>query len=107
MSRNWNRKQRRQMSRYGIGQKVLNEQYDVVRDTTREDAYRNAFAAMLLALHELRGYGYKRIKAVAVKTIQNINSTDCESQLIERLKMATGFDVEEPLEEYESGMEVE
>ena len=107
MAKPWNRKQRREMSRYGIGQKMLDEQYDKVRSSTRDDAYRNAFAAMLLALHEIHGFGYKRIKAVAVKTIKNIYGVLCAEELIEKLKKETGFDVEEPLEEYESGMDVE
>lgn len=107
MPRNWNRKTRREMSRYGIGQKVLNEQYDIVRSTTRKDAYNNAFAAMLLALHQIHGFGYKRIRAIAVQTIRNINDSMCASELVEKLIQETGFDVNEPLRDDEVGMEVE
>lgn len=82
MSRNWNRKQCRQMSRYGIGQKVLNEQYDVVRDTTRDNAYSYAFSAMLLAIRQIHGFGYKRIHRIAKQTIININESMCASELI-------------------------
>lgn len=107
MAKPWNRKTRREMSRYGIGQKLLNEQYDQVRSTTRIDAYTNAFAAMLLALHQIHGFGYKRIRAVAVQTIRNINDSMCATELAERLKAATGFDVNEPLRDDEIGLEVE
>lgn len=107
MAKPWNRNTRRQMSRYGIGQKVLNEQYDVVRSTTRIDAYTNAFAAMLLAVHRIHGFGYKRIRAIAVQTIRNINGSMCASELVEQLKAATGFDVNEPLRDDEVGLEVE
>ena len=103
----WNRKTRRQTSRYGIGQKLLDEHYDKVRSETRLDAYNNAFAAMLLALNQIHRFGYKRIHAVAVQTIRNINETDCATQLIEMLKAATGFDVEEPLMDDEVGIGVE
>ena len=85
----WNRKTRREMSRYGIGQKMLNEQYNKVRSETREDAFNNAFAAMLLALHQLHGFGYKRVRAIAVQTIRNINNTLCATELIEMLKSST------------------
>ena len=107
MAKPWNRKTRREMSRYGIGQKVLNEQYDAVRSATRIDAYTNAFAAMLLALHQIHGFGYKRIRAIACQTIRNINKSMCASELAEALKTATGFDVNEPLQDDEVGMEVE
>lgn len=107
MAKPWNRKQRREMSRYGIGQKVLNEQYDKVRSESRIDAYKNAFSAMLLALHQIHGFDYKRIRAIAVQTIRNINATMCASELMEQLKTATGFDVDEPLHDDEIGMEVE
>ena len=107
MSRNWNRKQRRQMSRYGIGQKVLNEQYDVVRDTTRDNAYNYAFSAMLLAIRQIYGFGYKRIHRIAKQTIININDSMCASELVEQLKRETGFDVMKPILEDGAGMEVE
>lgn len=111
MAKKWNRKTRREMSRYGIGQKIIAQavdtSFDKVRNEVRQDAYNNAFAAMLLALHQIHGFGYKRVRAVAVQTIRNINATDCASELLEQLKAATGFDVEEPLHDDELGMEVE
>jgi hypothetical protein len=107
MAKPWNRKTRREMSRYGLGQKVMEEQFDKIRSATKEAAYTNAFAAMLLALHQMHGFGYKRIRAVAVQTIRNINGSMCASELVEQLKAATGFDVNEPLRDDEVGMEVE
>ena len=107
----WNRKTRREMSRYGIGQKIIaqavDNSLDKVRNEVRLDAYNNAFSALLLALHQLHGFGYKRVRAVAVQAIRNINGTDCATELMEKLKAATGFDVEEPLHDNEIGMEVE
>lgn len=102
-----NRAGRRQMSRYGIGQRVMETALDEVRSQTRIDAYTNAFAAMLMALHQIHGFGYKRIRAVAVQTIRNINESMCASELVEKLIQETGFDVEEPLRDDEVGMEVE
>lgn len=107
MSRNWNRKQRREMSRYGIGQKVLNEQYDVVRKTTQDNAYNYAFSAMLLALRQIHGFGYKRIHRIAKQTILNINNSMCVTELVEQLKAETRFDVMKPILEDGAGMEVE
>ena len=107
MAKPWNRKTRREMSRYGIGQKVLNEGFDKVRSATKNNAYNNAFSAMLLALHQLHGFGYKRIRAVAAQTIRNINNSMCATELVETLKKATGFDVEEPLRDDEVGLEVD
>lgn len=111
MAKNWNRDTRRKMGRYGIGQKIIaqavDNSLDKVREEVRRDSYNNAFAALLLALHQLHGFGHKRIHAVAVQTIRNLNNTLCATELIEMLKAATGFDVEEPLDENELGMEVE
>lgn len=94
-------------NKHGLTEKVLNDMYDKVRSETRRDAYNNAFAAMLLSLHQLHGFGYKRIHAVAVQTIRNLNNTLCATELIEMLKSATGFDVEEPITDEMLGMEVE
>jgi hypothetical protein len=107
MDKPWNRKTRREMSRYGIGQKVLNEQYDVVRKTTQDNAYNYAFSAMLLALRQIHGFGYKRIHRIAKQTIININDSMCVSELVEQLKRETGFDVMKPILEDGAGMEVE
>lgn len=60
-----------------------------------------------MALHQIHGFGYKRIRAIAVQTIRNINNSMCAAELVEQLKAATGFDVEEPLRDDEVGMEVE
>ena len=94
-------------NKHGLTPKMLDDLYDKVRAETRRDAYNNAFAGMLLALNQLHGFGYKRIRAVAVKTLQNINGTTCATELIEAVKAATGFDVEEPILDDELGMEVE
>lgn len=81
MAKNWNRKTRREMGRYGIGQKIIaqavDNSLDKVREEVRRDSYNNAFAALLLALHQLHGFGHKRIHAVAVQTIRNLNNTLC------------------------------
>lgn len=107
MASQWNRKKRRAMNRCGIAQKALEEQYDKVCSSTRDDAYNTAFSAMLLAIHQLHGFGHKRIRQIAVQTIHNINESLCATELIEQLKRETGFDVLEPLGEDKAGMEVE
>lgn len=100
-----NRKGRRTLSRYGLGEKTLKESFDAQWQRCQRDAYNNAFAGMLLVLAEEYGYRYKRIRNVAVKTIRNINGTFCASELIDRLKKLTGFDVNEPLNDNECGMQ--
>lgn len=107
MAKHQNRKTRRTLSRYGIGQKVLEEQYDIVRNTTRDNAYNCAFSAMLLAIRQIHGFGYKRIHRIAKQTIPNINNSMCASELVAQLIEETGFDVNEPLRDDEVGMEVE
>lgn len=107
MAKHQNRKTRRALSRYGIGQKVLEEQYDIVRNTTRDNAYNYAFSAMLLAIRQIHGFGYKRIHRIAKQTILNINNSMCVSELVEQLKKETGFDVMKPILEDGAGMEVE
>ena len=93
------------MSRHDIGQQALHDAFKEQWQKCQRDAYNNAFAAMLLVLAEEQGYRYKRIRNIAVKTIRNINGTLCATELIDRLKKLTGFDVNEPLNDNECGME--
>ena len=104
MPEKWNRDMRRRMGRVGIAQETLEREYDKVRETTRRDAYRNAFAGMLLALHQDYGFGYLRLRRIAIHTLNNINSSLCASDMIDTIKKETGFDVDEPipLEELEN-----
>lgn len=97
----WNRKKRRQASRYGIGQ----QEYERVQEQARENACRIAWGGMMLALHDDFGFGQARLQKLAVATMRNINTSLCPSEMIEELKAATGFDVDKPLNEDELGFE--
>ena len=100
MGEKWNRSQRRQMKK-GVTQ----EQWEAQMREIREEAVRNAWGGMMLALHKDFGFGYGRLHKLAIATMRNINSSLCPSVMIEELKAATGFDVDEPLNEDELGFE--
>ncbi len=102
MAEVWNRKQRRKMSRYGIGQDALNQGIDAAWKRAEESTYRAAFAAMILALYQVYHFPKECITDLARETMKRINGADCASQLVDAVKQATGFDVDEPLDEFES-----
>lgn len=106
-----NRNTRRRLSQNGEIEKIIkntvDELMDEVRKTTRNDAYRNAFAALLLACVQIAEFDAVMVRRVAVKTLKNIEATECATELVNQLKDATGFDVDEPLMEHANGMEVE
>lgn len=100
MGEKWNRKLRRMMKK-GVTQ----EQWETDLSKVREEAVRNAWGGMMLALHKDFGFGYGRLHKLAVATMRNINTSLCPSEMIEELKAATGFDVDKPLNEDELGFE--
>ena len=106
-----NRNTRRRLSQNGEIEKIIkntvDELMDEVRETTRHDAYRNAFASLLLACVQIAGFDAVMVHKVAVKTLRNINETKCATELVNALNDATGFDVDAPLDDHMSGMEVE
>lgn len=98
---NWNRKTKRKMSKYGIGQEALNKGIDEAYRKGEENASRFAFAGMILALVDHFNFPQDRIHDLAVCTMRIINSSFCPTELICTLKEKTGFDVDEPLQEFE------
>lgn len=98
----WNRKQRRKMSRYGIGQDALNQGIDAAWKRAEESASRTAFAGMILALYQEFDFPADRIHDLAVETMKRINGAFCASELVDKVKELTGFDVDQPLEEFEA-----
>lgn len=96
----WNRKKRRQASRYGIGQ----QEYERVQEQARENACRIAWGGMMLALHDDFGFGQARLQKLAVSTLKHINDSLCASEMVDELKAKTGFDVDAPLREADMGM---
>lgn len=98
----WNRKQRRKMARYGIGQDALNKGIDAAYKRAEEAASRSAFAGMILALYQEFDFPADRIHDLAVETMRRINGAYCASELVDRVKELTGFDVDQPLEEFEA-----
>ena len=98
----WNRKKRRQMARYGIGQDALNRGIDAAWRKGEEAAYRTAFAGMIMALVEKFGFRPEQLHDLAVETMRYINGALCASELVNAVKEKTGFDVDEPLDEFET-----
>lgn len=97
----WNRKTRRQMSRYGIGQKQMEIEFDATWKRAEEAASRFAFAGMIKALVDKFGFPKEQLHDLAVETMRNINGATCASALVDMVKADTGFDVDEPLDEFE------
>lgn len=98
-----NREIMRILSQNGEIKKIV----DKVREDTRRDAYRKAFAAMLLACHNLAFLNNAMIRSVVVEALRYIDNTECATELVGMLKDATWFDVDAPLDEHMEGMEVE
>ena len=101
MAYKWNRKTRRQMSHYGIKQEVLNEEYHKYASMVGENAFRQCAAGIMLAIVDHFGFPPEKLHDLAVETMKNINGSLCASELVDRLKNQTGFDVDEPLQEFE------
>lgn len=97
----WNRKTRRQMSNLGIGQKIVEEQLEKTYKEAREFAIREAWSAMMLALHKENGFDREALHRLAVATVNNINRHICPTDMVDELKKLTGFDVDEPIPEDE------
>lgn len=102
MAEVWNRKQRRKMSRYGIGQDALNQGIDAAWKRAEESTYRAAFAGMILALYQEFNFPEDKIHDLAVETMRRINGAFCASELVDKVKELTGFDVDEPLDEFQA-----
>lgn len=101
LPKQWNRKTRRQMSRLGIGQKLVEEQMQKVYSEGRTYAFREAWGAMMLALHKEYGFDGDKLHQLAVHTLNNINRYLCPADMIRDLKAATGFDVNQPIPDEE------
>ena len=101
MAYKWNRKTRRQMSNYGIGQEIMQKEYAKYAQMVGENAFRQAVAGTMLAIVDHFGFPPEKLHDLAVETMKNINGSLCASELVDRLKEQTGFDVDEPLPEFE------
>lgn len=101
MPEKWNRKTRRQMSRLGIGQKLVEEQLENAQKDAREYATRNAFAGMMLALHKDFGFDREQLHRLAICSLNNINKSLCPQDMINELKRLSGFDINEPISDDE------
>ena len=92
-----NRKSRRKMARPGFADQKLNE----VETMARQDAMRNAWAGMMLVLHTKHGFTGEQLHQLGADTISTIRGSLCATELVERLKKLSGFDVDEPIPEEE------
>ena len=98
MPEKWNRKTRRQMSRYGIGQQMIRDQLDKEHAEARRYAARNAWGGMMLALCQEFGFDKEMLHRLAVKTLTNINKSMCATDMIDEVKRVTGFDIDMPVD---------
>ena len=89
------------MGKYGIKQEVLKEEYHKYASIVGENAFRQAVAGTMLAIVDHFGFPTEKLHDLAVETMKNINGSLCASELVDRLKWQTGFDVDEPLPEFE------
>lgn len=98
----WNRQTRRKMGKYGIGQEALNKGIDEAYKRGEENASRTAFAGMILALVQEFDFPVDRIHDLAVETMKRINGAYCATELVEKVRELTGFDVDQPLDEFQA-----
>lgn len=89
------------MSNLGIGQKIVQEQLDKTYKEAREYAIREAWSAMMLALHKENGFDREALHRLAVATVNNINKFLCPADMVNELKKLSGFDVDEPISDDE------
>jgi len=106
MAQQWNRATRRKMSRYGLGQQEMDRKLEATWKAAEENTYRIAWSAMILALYERFGFPRDILHDLAVETMKNVNGAACASELVDRCKEKTGFDVDEPLDEFEVNMDL-
>ena len=101
-----NRQQRRQLSRYGLGQQVMNEAATKVFNQAKTMAYRLAFGGMMKALNEHYEFNGEKLEELAVYTVQNIMNALTPTDLRDELLDKTGFDVDKPIEAEKLGIEI-
>lgn len=101
-----NRRQRRQLSRYGLGQQMMDEAATKLMNNTKTMAYRLAFGGMMKALADHWGFGKEQLDELAIYTVQNINTAVTPTDLRDELLELTGFDVDRPIEAEKIGIEV-
>lgn len=100
---NLNRKTRRELGRYGIGEKWVKEEFEKQFVREKQFAYRNAWVSMMLALvdrfPDLRDADL--LHSIAVDTLDYSNSFFTPAELEEMLMEKTGFDITERPEDSE------
>ena len=101
-----NRRQRRKLSRFGIGQKVLEEATLPLINKTKTMAYRMAFGGMMLALHNDYGFELQQLEDLAIKTVMIIQNSLTPTEIRDTLLEKTGFDVDKPIEADRLGLEI-
>ena len=97
MAQKWNRETRCKMSRYGIGQKTVEQVFEAEYDKVRSYAYYNAWVSMLLALVKRHPHlgNARELHSLAVDTLEICNGAAPPSELAARLLEETGFDIYE------------
>lgn len=100
MARQWNRKQRREMSRYGIGQQVVESTFEKEFHKKQDYDYRFAWSSMMAALVELHGFNKNQLQDIAKRTVDIRNNALCPEELIQDIKDKTGFDMHQHPSDY-------
>lgn len=100
MARQWNRKQRREMSRYGIGQKVVEDTFKNELSKRQDYDYRFAWSSMISAMIELCGFNKNQLQRIAARTVEIRNNALCPEELIQDIKDKTGFDMYQRPDDY-------
>jgi hypothetical protein len=100
MAEQWNRAKRRKMSRYQLGQHEMEKAFTEMNQRTTDRVSRECLSGMMLALVEAFDFPQDQLHRLAVETMKRINGYDCASIMVDRLKKLTGFDVDEPLDEF-------
>lgn len=101
-----NRKTRRELSRYGIGQQVLEDAARPLINKTKTMAYRLSFGGMMLVLHRDYGFNKEQLDKLAEETVKIIQNSLTPTELRDTLLERTGFDVDEPIEADRLGLEL-
>ena len=97
----WNRSYRRQMSRYGIGEQRMKEEFEKGYRNAQNYAYRNAWTSMMLAICD-RFPEYANpdmLHSIAIDTMEYSDGLRPPAELEELLLEKSGFDITEKPEE--------
>ena len=100
---NWNRAKRRKLSQYGLGEQMMQEEFEKQFVRVREYDYQNAWVSMMLALIDrYPALGAPDIlHSIGVDTLEYSGGIAPPDELADILQERTGFDIRERPEDSE------